>query len=86
MRPRRGGIAPELTRSVGGTYRPAVRMRGRRVAEHAAQQSWLAPSSTTSVTANGYAVARVRAAASAKIRGRIASLTVDRGSRSRRTR
>ena len=34
----------------------------------------------TSVTANGYVVARVRAAVSAKIPGRIASLTVDGGS------
>jgi HlyD family secretion protein len=35
----------------------------------------------TSVTANGYVVARIRAAVSAKIPGRIASLTVDGGSR-----
>ncbi|MEO7987759.1 MAG: efflux RND transporter periplasmic adaptor subunit [Gemmatimonadales bacterium] len=35
--------------------------------------------SATSVTANGYVVARVRAAVSAKIPGRIASLTVDGG-------
>lgn len=34
----------------------------------------------TSVTANGYVVARVRAAVSAKIPGRIATLTVDGGS------
>ena len=34
---------------------------------------------TTSVTANGYVVARIRAAVSAKIPGRIASLTVDGG-------
>ena len=38
----------------------------------------------TSVTANGYVVARTRAAVSAKIPGRIASLTVDGGSRVRR--
>ena len=37
-------------------------------------------SAATSVTANGYVVARVRAAVSAKIPGRIASLTVDGGS------
>jgi RND family efflux transporter MFP subunit len=35
--------------------------------------------SATSVTANGYVVARIRAAVSAKIPGRIASLTVDGG-------
>jgi HlyD family secretion protein len=34
----------------------------------------------TSVTANGYVVARIRAAVSAKIAGRLASLTVDGGS------
>ncbi|HEX3235971.1 MAG TPA: biotin/lipoyl-binding protein [Gemmatimonadales bacterium] len=39
---------------------------------------------TTSVTANGYVVARTRAAVSAKIPGRIASLTVDGGSNVRR--
>ena len=38
----------------------------------------------TSVTANGYVVARVHAAVSAKIPGRIASLTVDGGSEVRR--
>jgi RND family efflux transporter MFP subunit len=38
----------------------------------------------TSVTANGYVVARVHAAVSAKIPGRLASLTVDGGSRVRR--
>jgi RND family efflux transporter MFP subunit len=38
----------------------------------------------TSVTANGYIVARTRAAVSAKIPGRIASLTVDGGSEVRR--
>jgi HlyD family secretion protein len=38
----------------------------------------------TSVTANGYVVARVRAAVSAKIPGRIASLTVDGGSEVRK--
>ncbi|HEU5041802.1 MAG TPA: efflux RND transporter periplasmic adaptor subunit [Gemmatimonadales bacterium] len=38
----------------------------------------------TSVTANGYVVARIRAAVSAKIPGRIASLTVDGGSKVRR--
>jgi RND family efflux transporter MFP subunit len=38
----------------------------------------------TSVTANGYVVARIRAAVSAKIPGRIASLTVDGGSEVRR--
>lgn len=38
----------------------------------------------TSVTANGYVVARTRAAVSAKIPGRIATLTVDGGSRVRR--
>jgi RND family efflux transporter MFP subunit len=38
----------------------------------------------TSVTANGYIVARTRAAVSAKIPGRIASLTVDGGSQVRR--
>jgi HlyD family secretion protein len=37
-------------------------------------------SAATTVTANGYVVARVRAAVSAKIPGRIASLTVDGGS------
>jgi RND family efflux transporter MFP subunit len=41
-------------------------------------------SAATSVTANGYVVARVRAAVSAKIPGRIASLTVDGGSEVRR--
>jgi multidrug efflux pump subunit AcrA (membrane-fusion protein) len=35
---------------------------------------------TTSVTANGYVVARTRASVSAKIPGRLASLTVDGGS------
>ncbi len=39
---------------------------------------------TTSVTANGYIVARTHAAVSAKIPGRIASLTVDGGSEVRR--
>jgi RND family efflux transporter MFP subunit len=39
---------------------------------------------TTSVTANGYVVARIRAAVSAKIPGRIASLTVDGGSQVKR--
>ena len=34
----------------------------------------------TSVTANGYVVARIRAAVSAKVAGRLASLTVDGGS------
>jgi len=38
----------------------------------------------TSVTANGYVVARIRAAVSAKIPGRIASLTVDGGSQVKR--
>ena len=38
----------------------------------------------TSVTANGYVVARIRAAVSAKIPGRIASLTVDGGSEVKR--
>lgn len=38
----------------------------------------------TTVTANGYVVARIRAAVSAKIPGRIASLTVDGGSEVRR--
>jgi RND family efflux transporter MFP subunit len=38
----------------------------------------------TSVTANGYVVARIRASVSAKIPGRIASLTVDGGSEVRR--
>jgi RND family efflux transporter MFP subunit len=38
----------------------------------------------TTVTANGYVVARVRAAVSAKIPGRIASLTVDGGSEVKR--
>ena len=38
----------------------------------------------TAVTANGYVVARIRAAVSAKIPGRIASLTVDGGSEVRR--
>jgi HlyD family secretion protein len=41
-------------------------------------------SAATSVTANGYVVARVHAAVSAKIPGRIASLTVDGGSEVRR--
>jgi len=41
-------------------------------------------SAATSVTANGYVVARIRAAVSAKIPGRIASLTVDGGSEVRR--
>jgi len=41
-------------------------------------------SAATSVTANGYVVARVHAAVSAKIAGRIASLTVDGGSEVRR--
>jgi RND family efflux transporter MFP subunit len=39
---------------------------------------------STSVTANGYVVARTRASVSAKIPGRIASLTVDGGSQVRR--
>ena len=39
---------------------------------------------TTSVTANGYVVARTRASVSAKIPGRLASLTVDGGSVVRR--
>jgi RND family efflux transporter MFP subunit len=43
-----------------------------------------APAGTTTVTANGYVVARIRAAVSAKVPGRIASLTVDGGSRVRR--
>ena len=38
----------------------------------------------TAVTANGYVVARIRAAVSAKIAGRIATLTVDGGSQVRR--
>jgi RND family efflux transporter MFP subunit len=38
----------------------------------------------TSVTANGYVVARIRAAVSAKIPGRLASLTVDGGSEVKR--
>jgi HlyD family secretion protein len=38
----------------------------------------------TSVTANGYVVARIRASVSAKLPGRIASLTVDGGSEVRR--
>jgi RND family efflux transporter MFP subunit len=38
----------------------------------------------TSVTANGYVVARIRAAVSAKIPGRLASLTVDGGSNVKR--
>ena len=38
----------------------------------------------TAVTANGYVVARIRASVAAKIPGRIASLTVDGGSRVRR--
>ncbi len=37
-------------------------------------------SAATSVTANGYVVARIRAAVSAKIPGRLATLTVDGGS------
>jgi RND family efflux transporter MFP subunit len=41
-------------------------------------------SAATSVTANGYVVARVRAAVSAKVAGRLASLTVDGGSKVRR--
>ena len=41
-------------------------------------------SDATSVTANGYVVARTHAAVSAKIAGRIASLTVDGGSQVRR--
>ena len=36
----------------------------------------------TSVTANGYVVARTRASVAAKIPGRLASLAVDGGSRS----
>ncbi|HYC32752.1 MAG TPA: efflux RND transporter periplasmic adaptor subunit [Gemmatimonadales bacterium] len=43
-----------------------------------------AAASATAVTANGYVVARIRAAVAAKIPGRIATLTVDGGSRVRR--
>ena len=43
-----------------------------------------AGSAATSVTANGYVVARIRASVAAKIPGRLASLTVDGGSRVRR--
>ena len=43
-----------------------------------------AASAATSVTANGYVVARIRAAVSAKVPGRIASLTVDGGSEVKR--
>ncbi len=43
-----------------------------------------ASAAATSVTANGYVVARIRASVSAKLPGRIASLTVDGGSEVRR--
>ena len=54
------------------------------VATPTSSASGPAASDATSVTANGYVVARVRASVSAKIPGRLASLTVDGGSEVRR--
>lgn len=54
------------------------------VAEQIASGSGRAAAGTTAVTANGYVVARTRAAVSAKIPGRLATLPVDGGSYVRR--